>query len=83
MRADQLVGIRVVGDDVAGAGDGHRFDGIRWDPDCAGELDGAVLVGVLEADVQDCGRFPAVHPFLELFLGDTFDGHELFSLCLR
>lgn len=63
MGADQLVGVGIVGDDVAGRGDGHRIDGVRGKPDRPGQLDRAVLVGVFKANVEDGGGLPAVEPF--------------------
>src|SRR5688572_17765526 len=48
---DQLVGVRVVGDDIAAGRNGHGIDSVRRYSYRAGQLDGAVFVGVFEPNV--------------------------------
>ena len=68
-------GIRIVGDDIAAAGDGDRIDGVGRHPDGARELDGAVFVGVFQANVENRGLLAPIQTFLQLFFADAFDGH--------
>lgn len=75
MGADQLVRVGVVGDDLACTRYGNRFDGVGRNPDSPGQLHGAVLVGVFEANIENRGGFATVKALFELFFGKTFDGH--------
>ena len=75
MGADELVRVGIVRDDVAAAGNAHRLDGVGRNPDGPGEFDGAVLVGVFEANVENRRLFAAIETFFKLFFADTFDGH--------
>ena len=83
MRADQFVRVGVVGDDIGAAGDRHRIDGVWRNADGTGELDRAVFVSVLKANVQNRGLIAPIQAFFQLFFADAFDGHALFSLCLN
>lgn len=82
MRAHQFVRVGVVRDDIGPAGNRNRIDGVGRNPDGTWELDGAVLVCVLQANIENRGLVAAIQTFLQLFLADAFDGHALFSLCL-
>ena len=75
MRADQLVGVRVVRDDVGGGGYRHRFERIWGDSNRAWQLHGTVLVRVFQADVENRRPLAAIQSFFQLFLGDALDGH--------
>ena len=75
MGADQLVRIGVVGHDVGAGGNGDRIDGVRGNANSAGKLDGTVLVGVLQANIENRGLVAPIQAFLQLFFGDAFDGH--------
>jgi len=73
--ADQLIRIRIVGDDVAAAWDGYRINGIWRHADGAGQLYRAVLVSVFQANIQNRGLVATLQTLLQLFFADAFDGH--------
>jgi len=75
MRADQLVGIGIVGHDVGATRNGHRIDGVGRHPYGSRKLDGAVFVRVFQANIQNRGLVAPIQTFLELFFADAFDGH--------
>jgi hypothetical protein len=73
--AHQLVRVRIVGDDVAATRDRDRIDGVGRHSYGARKLHSAVLVGVFQADIENCGLVAAIQAFLQLFFCDAFDGH--------
>jgi len=50
---DDLAWIRVIQDDFAIASEKGAIDGARAGPECSRQCDSAVLVGILQADVND------------------------------
>ena len=75
MSADQLVRVGVVRDHVGAAGNRNRIDGVGGNADGTRELHGAVLVCVLQANIENRGLVAPIQAFLQLFFGDAFDGH--------
>ena len=75
MGADQLVRVGVVRDDIGAAGNRDRINRIRRNADSAGQLDCAVLVCVLQSDIENRGLVAPIQAFFQLFFADAFDGH--------
>ena len=75
VRADQLVRVGVVGDDIGAARNRDRIDGVRGNADGARELHGAVLVCVFQANIENRGLVTPIQAFFQLFFADAFDGH--------
>jgi len=73
--AGQLVRIRVVDHDLAIARQRGRSRG-GIDADRAGELDGAVFVGILQARIDEDWRRGAVETLLQIFFGDARNRHD-------
>jgi len=76
-RAHQLLGVGVVGDDIAVGGQAGGVDRVRVHAHRPGQGHGAVLVRILEPDVQDDGRVRRVllEAGLQGFLRDPRHGH--------
>ena len=75
MRADQLVRIRIVGDDVVVGRERNRVDRVGRDADSPWKLYRAVFVRIFQADIEDRGLLAPIQSFLQLFLGDPLDWH--------
>jgi hypothetical protein len=67
MCAGELVGIRIVHDDLPIARQRQRSN-VAPVPNRTRKSDSAVLVGILQTSVDDDGRISAVEPLLEVFL---------------
>ena len=81
-RADDLLGVGIVGDDVAVTRERRGVE-IRWgESNGAGQLHRAVLVRVLEAYVHEHRRVRAAafDALLQFFLGDARNGHGVLSM---
>ena len=74
VRARQFVGIRVVNNDLSIAGQRRRWP-FRHVAKRPRKLDGAVLVGVFQARVDDDRSSSAVETLFQIFFGNTRNGH--------
>ncbi|MDP9324513.1 MAG: hypothetical protein M3P13_12830 [Acidobacteriota bacterium] len=73
---DDLARVRVIQDNFAIGREKGAIDGARAGPERPRQRHGAVLVGILQADVNDeRGKGDVVHPALELCAGDPRDDH--------
>jgi hypothetical protein len=73
---DDLPRVRVIQDNFAIGREKGWIDGARAGPESPRQSDGAVLVGILQADVNDeRDKGDVVHPALEFCAGDPRDDH--------